>query len=196
MSQQLSEEEQKEKEQKEKEREEREKQWKKEKRKRRILEIILIIIIIIILLLRRCSRWERVTPDYPPQGTEAQQEKIDGDDSDKMDSEEGGGAINVTYSTDVVVDMTAGTVSLYYANPNASNQNVSILITIDDLVVAKSDLITPGNQVTELPLESQAAEKLMEGGYDAELVVRSYDPENGEKAMIDTKGKITVTVVE
>ena len=135
-----------------------------------------------------------ISPDYPPQGIESNQTPIDGDDSGKLDNPEGGGAINVTYGTAATVDLSEKTVTIYYANPNASNQNVSILITVNDLVVAKSDLITPGNQVSKLELQKDAASKLQVGGYDAELVVRAYD--SGEKAMVDTKGELTLTVTE
>ena len=137
-----------------------------------------------------------ISPDYPPQGIESNQTPIDGDDSGKLDSPEGGGAINVTYGTAATVDLSEKTVTFYYANPNASNQNVSILIKVDDLVVAKSDLITPGNQVSKLELQKDAASKLQVGGYDVELVVRAYDPDSGEKAMVDTKGELTLTVTE
>ena len=136
------------------------------------------------------------TTDYPPQGIESNQTPIDGDDRGKLDSPEGGGAINVTYGTAATVDLSEKTVTFYYANPNASNQNVSILIMVNDLVVAKSDLITPGNQVSKLELQKDAASKLQVGGYDAELVVRAYDPDSGEKAMVDTKGELTLTVTE
>lgn len=137
-----------------------------------------------------------ISPDYPPQGIESNQTPIDGDDSGKLESPEGGGAINVTYGTAATVDLSEKTVTIYYANPNASNQNVSILIMVNDLVVAKSDLITPGNQVSKLELQKEAASRLQVGGYNAELVVRAYDPESGEKAMVDTKGELTLTVTE
>lgn len=137
-----------------------------------------------------------ISPDYPPQGIESNQTPIDGDDSGKLDTPEGGGAINVTYGTAAKVDLSEKTVTVYYANPNASNQNVSILIMVNDLVVAKSDLITPGNQVSKLELQKEAASRLQVGGYNAELVVRAYDPESGEKAMVDTKGELTLTVTE
>ena len=137
-----------------------------------------------------------ISPDYPPQGIESNQIPIDGDDSGKLDSPEGGGAINVTYGTAATVELSEKTVTFYYANPNASNQNVSILIMVNDLVVAKSDLITPGNQVSKLELQKDAASKLQVGGYDAELVVRACDPDSGEKAMVDTKGELTLTVTE
>ena len=137
-----------------------------------------------------------ISPDYPPQGIESNQTPIEGDDSGKLDSPEGGGAINVTYGTAATVDLSEKTVTIYYANPNASNQNVSILIMVNDLVVAKSDLITPGNRVSKLELQRDAASKLQVGGYNAELVVRAYDPDSGEKAMVDTKGELTLTVTE
>lgn len=137
-----------------------------------------------------------ITPDYPPQGTEQNQKPLEGDESEKLESPEGGGAINVTYQTSVKVDLSEDTVTLLYANPRASNQNVAILIVIDDLVVAKSDLINPGYGVDMLKLEKYAKERLTPGGYDGELVVRAYDPETNEKAMVDAKGKVKITVAE
>lgn len=135
-----------------------------------------------------------ISPDYAPQKEEVHQTPIEGDNSDKLESPVGGGAISITYSSEVVADLSDRTVTLFYANPNASNQNVSILIMIDDLVIAKSDLITPGHNVTTLTLEESAVSRLQEGGYNAELVIRSYHPETNEKAMVDAKGELTVTV--
>ena len=137
-----------------------------------------------------------ITPDYPPQGTEQNQKPLEGDEGEKIESPSGGGAINVTYGTSVTVDLSDNKVTLLYANPQASNQNVAILIMIDELVVAKSEQITPGYGVDTLTLEEYAKERLAVGGYNGEMVIRAYDPETGEKAMVDTKGEITITVVE
>ena len=163
---------------------------------------LIAILSILIVLCLAVTIWavffrgsDPITPDYPPQGTEGNQKPIEGDDGEKIDSPEGGGAINVTYGTNAIVSLSEKKVTLYYANPNASNQNVAILIMIGDMVVAKSDLITPGNEVTELTLEDYAVSKLQAGGYNAELLVRAYN-EDGEKAMVDTKGEITLTVQE
>lgn len=136
------------------------------------------------------------SPDYPIQRIEPNQVPIEEDDREKLDSPEGGGAINVTYSTSAAVSLSDQKVTFYYANPGASNQNVSILIQTGDLVVAKSDLITPGNQVHELTLEDNVSSLLKEGTYNAELIVRAYDPDSGEKAMVDTEGEITMTVTK
>lgn len=172
---------------------------------KRHLIIITAILVILLLFAFFITMWavffrgsgaKPIPPDYPPQGTEDNQKPIEGDNSDKIESPEGGGAINVTYSTAVKVDLSENKVTLLYANPNASNQNVAILIMIGDLVVAKSDQITPGHGVDTLSLERYAKERLMVGGYNGELVIRAYDPVTGEKAMVDTKGAITVTVVE
>ena len=171
--------------------------------KEKNLKWLIIILSVGIVICTGVTIWavffrggDDISPDYPPQGIESNQTPIDGDDSGKLDTPEGGGAINVTYGTASTVDLSEKTVTIYYANPNASNQNVSILIMVNDLVVAKSDLITPGNQVSKLELQKEAASRLQVGGYNAELVVRAYDPESGEKAMVDTKGELTLTVTE
>lgn len=171
--------------------------------KEKNLKWLIIILSVGIVICTGVTIWavffrggDDISPDYPPQGIESNQTPIDGDDSGKLESPEGGGAINVTYGTAAKVDLSEKTVTVYYANPNASNQNVSILIMVNDLVVATSDLITPGNQVSKLELQKDAASKLQVGGYDAELVVRAYDPDSGEKAMVDTKGELTLTVTE
>lgn len=168
--------------------------------KRTLLIIILSVLIVVCIgvtvwaVFFRGGNDTPLTPDYPPQGTEQNQQPIEGDSGDKIESPEGGGAISVTFGTNVTASLSGGTVTVYYANPNASNQDVAILIMVDDLVVAKSELINPGNQVNELKLEEYAKSKLQVGGYDAELVVRAYDPVSGEKAMVDTKGELTLTV--
>ncbi len=163
-----------------------------------ILALILFLAIIVSVwaLFFRDRGSQTITPDYPPQGTEENQKPLEGGGDEKMESPDGGGAINVTYGTNVTVDLSENKVTLLYANPNASNQNVAILIMIGDLVVAKSDQITPGHGVDTLNLEAYAKKRLVIGGYNGELVIRAYDPETGEKAMVDTRGTITVTVTE
>lgn len=174
---------------------------KPKKKKRWILIILLLLLIAACVSITTWALFFRegsipIAPDYPPQGVEDNQKPLENDDSEKMESPSGGGAINVTYNVNATVDLSDETVKLLYANPQASNQNVALLIMIDDLVVAKSDLITPGNGVETLKLDAFAKKKIQVGGYNAELVIRSYDPNSGEKAMVDTKGQLSLTVVE
>lgn len=135
-----------------------------------------------------------ITPDYPPQGTDNNQKPIEGDDGNKIDSPEGGGAIRVTYSPNATVSLSEKKITFYYANPGASNQNVRLLIKVGEVYIARSELITPGNYIEELTLADEAVTLLQEGGYNAELLIQSYDPETNEKAMVDTKGELTLTV--
>lgn len=158
--------------------------------------IVLCIGITVWALFFRDTPGGPISPDYPPQGTQDNQTPITGDTGGKIDSPEGGGAIRVTFGTTATASLSTKQISLYYANPAASNQNVSILLMVGETVVAKSDLITPGHEIRELVLDDYAASVLQVGGYDAELVIRSYDPESGEKAMVDTKGEITLTVTQ
>ena len=135
-------------------------------------------------------------PDYPPQDTDDNQTPIPDDIGGSIETPEGGGAVNITYAENITVDLSDKTASLYYANPSRSNQNVAIAIVIGEEVIIRSELITPGNMVTALPLVDGAEEKLSAGGYNAEIIIYCYHPETGEKAMIDTKGEVVVTVTE
>lgn len=163
-----------------------------------VLAVILFLVIGIAMwgLFFRDDGAQPITCDYTPQGTEQNQKELGGDGGEKIESPAGGGAIHVTYGTNVVVDLSDNKVLLLYANPHASNQNVAILIMIGELVIAKSEQITPGHGVDTLILEEYAKERITVGSYNGELLIRAYDSQTGEKAMVDTKGEITITVIE
>lgn len=172
----------------------------KKENRRKLLIVLLIIGILICIGITIWAVFFRsndaADTDYPQKKIEQNQKPIEGDNSEKMDSPEGGGAINVTYSTEITASLSENKVTLYYANPYASNQNVSIQVMVDEVVIAESDLINPGNQVTELTLKKEAKSQLKAGGYDAQIVVQAYHPESGEKSMVDTKGEVSLIVVE
>ena len=164
-----------------------------------VLSVVLTIAVGITvwsIFFRDNSGTAQLTPDYPPKSIDENQKPIDGDNSQKLPTTDGGGAINVTYAKESVVSLSQNSVSLYYANPNASNQNVAISIMIGDVTIAASGLITPGNMLTELRLETDVRDLLTIGGYDATLVIKAYHPQTNEKAMVDTKAEILVNVVE
>ena len=150
----------------------------------------------VFLVSKRQNQEPKLDPDYPSRETEKNQLHLEDDEGDKLDHSSGGGAINVTYSENVTVDQSNHSVELFYANPQVSNQNVAIMIRIDDLLVARSGLITPGHGIETLDLEPGAGDRLQVGGYDGEIVISVYHPETGEKVMVDIVGKITVTVQE
>ena len=161
-----------------------------------VLLAIVLVIAICVTVWAIFFRKDVLPPDYPPQNTDQNQQPLPDDPGGQIQTPAGGGAVNITYSEKVTIDLSDKQASLYYANPSRSTQNGAIAIVIGDEVILRSELITPGNMVTTLPLASGADKKLAVGVYDAELVVYCYDTVTGEKAMVDTRGAVELTVVQ
>ena len=139
--------------------------------------------------------------DYAPDKLEPNAQIIQNDGNEKLEAPTGGGAISLQYEDKVTINLSDKKAYFNYSNysnPNKSTQNIVLEIVIKDQTVAKSALIKAGYKITELPLESGAEKLLSKGVYneDAVFKISSYDPETGEKAMVDTKAEITVTVQE
>lgn len=111
-----------------------------------------------------------------------------------MKAEEGGGAVSITYSNEVTIDLNNKTASLLFANPSKSTQDMVVQIMIDDTEIVQSDLLKPGNQVTKLDLLDNAEKQLEKGGYDGKFRVLFYDPDSGQKATVNTEIPISITV--
>ncbi len=168
---------------------------------KKILLIILILITVIAVGITVWAVWFRkpatvLTPDYAPQETEQNVEKIEGDESEKLEAPEGGGAVSLIYTKEVSIDLSEKQATLLFGNPGKSNQDMVVQLVIQDEIIVQSGLITPGNQVKSLDLLDGAEKKLRAGGYDGKLVVLYYNQENGEKAVINTEILVTITVAE
>ena len=166
-----------------------------------VITIILAVLLVVAVCVSIWALFFRdggtpIPPDYPPMETEKNQKPLEDDISDKLDSSTGGGAVNVTYNVNATAYLSEGRISLLYANPRASNQNVALTVMVGGVVVARSQLITPGHAVEELELDEAAAGILSAGRYDAELLISAYAPSSGEKAMVDMRGRVNLTVVE
>lgn len=76
------------------------------------LMISLIIIVVLCLLVTvwalffRDSGTTLLTPDYAPIEKEENGEKIEGDNGAKLEAESGGGAVGITYSDKVTIDLS------------------------------------------------------------------------------------------
>ena len=165
----------------------------------RFLIIVLILLLLITIGITVWALFFRDTtpvlaPDYAPQETEENAEKIDGDDGEKLPQQQGGGAVSLTYSKAVAIDLSDNAAKLLFANPNKSNQDMMLQIVIQDTVIVQSGLLTPGHQVTKLELLDTA--KLSKGIYEGKFVVFYYQRDTGEKAMINTEIPLTITVEE
>lgn len=137
-----------------------------------------------------------LSPDYAPVEMESNAEEIPNDEEEKMEKPEGGGSVSLSYSDDVVISLSDKKANLYFANPGKSNQNMVVQLVIQDTVVVQSGTLTPGNQVTSLDLLNGADKQLSAGGYEGKFVLLYYDPDSGEKAIVNTEIPVTITVTE
>ena len=168
--------------------------------------LILAIVLCAIFLLRRCDKpvqpddpvyFPGFTPDYPPPPVDTGAEDIGGDES-KLEAPEGGGAVGMIYSDEVLIDLSDRKITLRFDNPNQSLQNMSVQILIQGQVVAESGLLQPGKRITSMTLSDEMAAQLPVGIYskDAKFRVRFFDPETNECAIVQSEILLTVTVRE
>lgn len=166
--------------------------------------ILLLSLLLLLLIAAICvTIWAQffrkspsLIPDYAPPQKEPHAEDIGDNDDEKLPQQSGGGAVSLTYTTQVKVNLSQGYASLYFANPSKSNQDIVIQIVIQDVVIAQSGAINPGKQVERLDLLSGAASALAEGGYNGEFRIYYYQPDTHEKTIINTEIPVTVMVAK
>ena len=142
-----------------------------------------------------------LTPDYPLPPVDPGAEDIVGDqDTEKLESENGGGAVGLVYKATAEVNLSTGKVTFMFGNPIRSNQNIVVSIAIpdsnqNDYIIARSGILEPGKQVTKLDLSEDARTKLTQAGvYDGKYLIDNYNPLTGEKAVVDIQIPIKITV--
>lgn len=135
-----------------------------------------------------------IAPDYAPRVEESAAEPIPNEGLGMLDKPENGSAVSITYSDQVMVDLSEETAKLLFANPRRSHQDMLLQLVIHDVVILQSGRILPGNQVTNLQLLPKVAKRLSAGGYDGVFVISYYDPASGEKALVNTEIPVSVTI--
>ncbi len=175
----------------------------KEKKKDKQHKTIILLLLLLLILSLCMTIWAlffresvpALAPDYAPE-IESSAKQIDSDSSTKLKAPPGGGAVSLTYSKDVSVNLSDKKIDLMFANPAKSTADMVLQLVIKDTVILQSGRLRPGNQVTSLDLPDGAENQLAAGGYDGKFVVLYYDQQSGEKAMIHTEIPVTVTVTE
>lgn len=170
-------------------------------KKTTVIIVILVLITVAALCVTMWALFFRepsvvLTPDYAPQETEKNQTPIEGDNGNKMDVDEGSGAVSLTYSDKVTIDLSDEKVTLDFGNPSKSTQNMVIQVVIREQILVQSGTLTPGNKVTTLDLLDGTAKNLSLGGYEGKFVILYYNSETGEKAVVNTEIPISITVQE
>ena len=94
---------------------------KDKKTKSKILIALLILITVCCIaitvwaVLFRNNTETVLSPDRAPQKIEENAEEIENDSTEKMKAEEGGGAVSITYSNEVTIDLDNKTAKLLFA---------------------------------------------------------------------------------
>lgn len=174
---------------------------KKDKKSKLLILLLLLITVIAVsvtiwAVFIRDNTPTVLTPDYAPVETEEHAEEIPNDTDEQMESSEGGGAVSLTYTDEVSIDLSEKQASLLFGNPGKSNQDAVIQIIIQDEIIVQSGTLKPGHQVTTLDLLDGADKLLSEGTYKGKLNILYYNQESGEKAILNTEIPVDITVTQ
>ena len=131
-----------------------------------------------------------VKPDNPLPTVDSNAEKIDGDDSQKAQSSNGGGSVSMSYMLDATLTLSDGNIDMYFQNPNASNHDVIVEMYIlsgeKEYLIAKSGLVKAGYGITSMAFIKDSA-TLSPGVYNGKFNLLYYNPDTGEKAIVETE---------
>lgn len=175
-------------------------QIKEEKKNKKWLLLLLLLLLLLIVAIG-VTVWSlfsrakpTLTPDYAPRQEEQYVKDIGDSGDEKLPQAEGGGAVSLTYTTKVTVDLSDRMASLYFANPSKSNQDIVLQIIVQDVVIAQSGTISPGKQLDRLALLEEAVPMLSAGGYNGWFKVLYYQPDTHEKTIVNTEIPVNITV--
>lgn len=172
---------------------------KKGKSSRWLIALLLLLLLIAIgvtlwALFFRNSK--TLTPDYAPRKEDKHAQVLDEPKEDKLEQSEGGGAVSLTYTTYVTIDLSEQQATLYFANPGKSNQDIVLQLVVQDVILAQSGKLSPGKVLERLDLLDDASVRLQPGGYNGKLVALFYQPDTHEKTILNTEIPVEITVVE
>lgn len=158
-----------------------------------IAMMVLLAVTIVSLCVTGWAVFLRPKPkltDYAPAELEPNALNYEEDIStEKLSASSGGGAVSISYTKQVYVDTVAHTATLHYANPMSSVNYVAVqLVLVDDAgreaVLGQSGMLKPGTKLETLALTDDAG--LKPGSYGGKFVLTFYDPDTGEKAIVNT----------
>lgn len=175
---------------------------RKSSKGRNILIVLLLLITIsavgvTVFTLTRDNSQTAIAPDYAPQQVDSNAEKMEDTGESKLDAEEGGGAVGLTYSTAVSIDISDGTASILFQNPQRSTQDMVLQLVVgegdEETVLGESDLLPAGYSLSTMKITE--ASRLSPGGYDGKFRILYYNTETGEKAVVNTEIPVEITAV-
>ncbi len=161
--------------------------------------IITITSILLAALMLTGCKWGKKppSPDYPEPPADSNVETFVETEAPKLDKVDGGGAVGLTYQTDVTISIGSGMAGLFFANPSRSVDNLSIILYVNGFKVAESGIIEPGNQITMLTLNDLGKRTITDlGSREGKILVEFYNSETNEKAVVNTEIPVRVIVID
>jgi hypothetical protein len=165
---------------------------------RKPLAIWLICLTLLLALTLLSLLWMQDAQGEPEQdiynplpAVDVNEESLGEDTSEQAASQNGGGAVSLRYSLNAELDLSTGEIQMYFANPSKSNHAVVLELYVVDGegarqgLLATSGLIEPGNSLSKMQFLSSNI-KLSDGTYEAKFGLAFYDPQTGEKALVET----------
>ena len=113
---------------------------------------------------------------------------------------DGGGTVSMIYKLKADLNLSTGEISMYFQNPGNSNHDVVLSMYIvsgdQQIKIATSGRLPAGTGLYTMAFDKSSA-KLREGQYEALYRVAYYNPETGERALVESDiTDLVVTVVE
>ena len=177
--------------------------YKTNSSKGKIIIVILLLLLAIsavgvtIFTLTQNNAEPASAPEYTPQQLDSKADKMEETDESKLEAEAGGGAVGLTYSTAVSIDISDGTAASLFQNPQRSTQDMVLQLVVgegdEETVLGESDLIPVGYSLSTMNVTE--ASRLSPGGYEGKFRVLYYNTETGEKAVVNTEIPVEITAV-
>ena len=126
-------------------------------------------------------------------------EKQTKDKDDEDESQKGGGKVSMIYTLKAKISLTTDVADIYFKNPDNSNQCVALELYVENgeesYLIGQSGLVEPGNALYIMDYKDENL--LSEGEYDAHYKVIYYNPDTGERALVESViDDVTIIVSE
>ena len=129
-----------------------------------------------------------IAPEFAPDAADKNAAAVEGGNSEKLKAPEGGGAVSLTYTDRVTIDLSRAEAKFTFINPLISTQDLILQLVIlsgdEKIVVAQSGLIPAGYSLDTMPVQSIS--RLGEGYYTGQYNVVFYDPVTKKRAGVNT----------
>ena len=185
-------------------------QQEEEKKKRRWLLLLLLLLLLIIKGLLLYIFWGDLglpdifcprptqgilAPDYTSRPIDPGADPIPGDSGTKIEIGDCiEGEVNLIYSDNVIIDLSSKKVTLNFQNPSRSTSDIIVQVVIQDTLIAESGVVQAGFKISQIDLAADAQSKLAPGIYEGKFTFHIYNPETGDRAMVNVESPITVDV--